>query len=419
MPELRSGVRRGSHAPSPPTEAVDRPLRNTRARAAAKKPPPAEVAIVVGRRGRTRAAPSRPVAKGRQRVRLAKERRDLVEEAEGKGSDQLKEVIVVVEEEETKGKEPVNLAEEIRGKEIMGDDTGGLSANKVAVQEEEGNTTPFPKKVLSLNKDSYASPGFSMHILGKLLMIQGTPFHLDRQVSAVAEADLIVLLFIISFVQVGGSPVYKVERKLGKGGFGQVFVGRRVTGGIDRTMGPGALEVLFSFSIIFRLVEQKQLKELIMRRYYIFCYLIKVASDNRLPSNLSTGTAKAVIMALLMNGKFIGSSRISSLQKNLMLLFLFAWKSVQQIFLYTMLTYFVHLLLTGNGHARSQSLGCLEYFRSNVKGSRPYNMGYNSSESYPKLWVWLFLSFSRMSSEMVACIAVESISILEKMHSKG
>ncbi|RWW64825.1 hypothetical protein BHE74_00027908 [Ensete ventricosum] len=196
MPELRSGVRRGSHAPSPPTEAVDRPLRNTRARAAAKKPPPAEVAIVVGRRGRTRAAPSRPVAKGRQRVRLAKERRDLVEEAEGKGSDQLKEVIVVVEEEETKGKEPVNLAEEIRGKEIMGDDTGGLSANKVAVQEEEGNTTPFPKK----NKDSYASPGFSMHILGKLLMIQGTPFHLDRQVSAVAEADLIVLLFIISFL---------------------------------------------------------------------------------------------------------------------------------------------------------------------------------------------------------------------------
>lgn len=27
--------------------------------------------------------------------------------------------------------------------------------------------------------------------------------------------------------QVGGSPVYIVERKLGKGGFGQVYVGRR------------------------------------------------------------------------------------------------------------------------------------------------------------------------------------------------
>lgn len=44
-------------------------------------------------------------------------------------------------------------------------------------------------------------------------------------------------------MQVGGSPWYKVERKLGKGGFGQVFVGRRVTGGNERSTGPGALEV--------------------------------------------------------------------------------------------------------------------------------------------------------------------------------
>lgn len=38
-------------------------------------------------------------------------------------------------------------------------------------------------------------------------------------------------------VQVGGSPLYKVERKLGKGGFGQVYVGRRTA------PGPGAVEV--------------------------------------------------------------------------------------------------------------------------------------------------------------------------------
>lgn len=44
-------------------------------------------------------------------------------------------------------------------------------------------------------------------------------------------------------VQVGGSPLYKVERKLGKGGFGQVFVGRRVNGGNERATGSGALEV--------------------------------------------------------------------------------------------------------------------------------------------------------------------------------
>lgn len=43
-------------------------------------------------------------------------------------------------------------------------------------------------------------------------------------------------------VQVGHSPVYKLERKLGKGGFGQVYVGRRLSGGTGRT-GPDALEV--------------------------------------------------------------------------------------------------------------------------------------------------------------------------------
>ncbi|KAI5382260.1 Casein kinase 1-like protein hd16 [Lathyrus oleraceus] len=78
--------------------------------------------------------------------------------------------------------------------EEMGDESGGLSANKGVPQEDEGNTTPFPERV-----------------------------------------------------QVGGSPVYKVERKLGKGGFGQVFVGRRVTGGNDRLNGPGATEVALKF----------------------------------------------------------------------------------------------------------------------------------------------------------------------------
>ncbi|CAI9303312.1 unnamed protein product [Lactuca saligna] len=48
-------------------------------------------------------------------------------------------------------------------------------------------------------------------------------------------------------VQVGGSPQYKVERKLGKGGFGQVFVCHRVSGGTDRISGLGATEVALKF----------------------------------------------------------------------------------------------------------------------------------------------------------------------------
>ncbi|KAI3683465.1 hypothetical protein L1987_83969 [Smallanthus sonchifolius] len=93
--------------------------------------------------------------------------------------------------------EPVIVISEAKDNQgvAMADASGGLSANRVSGQEEEeGNTAPFP----------------------------------DR-------------------VQVGGSPVYKVERKLGKGGFGQVFVGRRVTGGTERISGPGAMEVALKF----------------------------------------------------------------------------------------------------------------------------------------------------------------------------
>ncbi|XP_076918291.1 casein kinase 1-like protein HD16 [Bidens hawaiensis] len=49
-------------------------------------------------------------------------------------------------------------------------------------------------------------------------------------------------------VQVGGSPAYKIERKLGKGGFGQVYVGRRINAPVphERT-GSGAVEVALKF----------------------------------------------------------------------------------------------------------------------------------------------------------------------------
>lgn len=52
------------------------------------------------------------------------------------------------------------------------------------------------------------------------------------------------LIAWLSQIAVGGSPMYRLERKLGKGGFGQVYVGRRVSpvNANERT-GPGAVEV--------------------------------------------------------------------------------------------------------------------------------------------------------------------------------
>ncbi|KAJ8423466.1 hypothetical protein Cgig2_013509 [Carnegiea gigantea] len=48
-------------------------------------------------------------------------------------------------------------------------------------------------------------------------------------------------------VQVGGSPTYRIDRKLGKGGFGQVYVGRRVGGNSNERTGAGAYEVALKF----------------------------------------------------------------------------------------------------------------------------------------------------------------------------
>lgn len=165
MPELRSGTRRGGRAP-PAVAAVDIPARKPRARAAKKSGPAGAVAAGIGQRVRTRAEARRPAAKSRPRARSAKGRLVLVNEKNEKGeeedrvSEQSKEVVVVEEEEKRGGgrgkRGEEGVKEGVWRKEMMGDDSGGLSANRVAAQEEEASTAPFPERVYA----SFFSPSF-------------------------------------------------------------------------------------------------------------------------------------------------------------------------------------------------------------------------------------------------------------------
>ena len=97
---------------------------------------------------KTRAAVAREAAKAsarpRTRARL------------GSRKPRKEEVIVISERESEEKKveeEPQEQEEEEeeeeKGKAVMGDESGGLSANKAAGQEDEGNTVPFPEKVFT------------------------------------------------------------------------------------------------------------------------------------------------------------------------------------------------------------------------------------------------------------------------------
>ncbi|XP_010062521.2 casein kinase 1-like protein HD16 [Eucalyptus grandis] len=93
--------------------------------------------------------------------------------------------------EEGLGASPPALQKEGVGEKPMGDfDSGAGRSNGGHAGEDEGSTAPLPEKV-----------------------------------------------------QVGGSPLYRIDRKLGKGGFGQVYVGRRVSA--INTNGPAEVALKF------------------------------------------------------------------------------------------------------------------------------------------------------------------------------
>ncbi|GFZ18229.1 protein kinase family protein [Actinidia rufa] len=258
MPELRRGVRRG------------RPPVNQRRRC---QNPGKKSEHLIGNYIRTRAAAAKEAAavvtkKGEEEKVIAVLEESKVELGEREG--------VCLARSGGEGR----VGEIVEREIVMGDDSGGLSANKVNGKEEESSTTPFPERV-----------------------------------------------------QVGGSPLYKIERKLGKGGFGQVFVGRRISGGNERTTGAGAMEVALKF-------------------------------EHRNSKGCSYGPP-------------------------------YEWQVYNTL---------------GGSHGVP---------KVHYKGKQGDYYVMVMDILGPSLWDVWNSSGQTMSSEMVACIAVESLSILEKMHSRG
>jgi hypothetical protein len=84
-------------------------------------------------------------------------------------------------------------------------------------KEEEGSTAPLPEKVrLELGEQA------AMMCM-RARMASSIKLHTSARAASLRCTSPTPMQ-----VQVGGGPEYFVDRKLGKGGFGQVFIGRRV-----------------------------------------------------------------------------------------------------------------------------------------------------------------------------------------------
>ncbi|RCV09659.1 hypothetical protein SETIT_2G047000v2 [Setaria italica] len=186
MPELRSSTRQARLR----SKKLDEPQPGEPPVKPASPAPPR-----AGKRAPPRAARGRKVAAGRRAPPASKPRRKGVE-------------IVDLEADPAFEDSPKAVA----GLEVAGAAKNNLALNKVAgvgVNKGLKMDGESAEKIVGVEDDSAATP-------------------------------------VPERVQVGNSPEYVTDRKLGKGGFGQVYVGRRVSGGAART-GPDAYEVALKF----------------------------------------------------------------------------------------------------------------------------------------------------------------------------
>ncbi|TKW30635.1 hypothetical protein SEVIR_2G051100v4 [Setaria viridis] len=186
MPELRSSTRQARLR----SKKLDEPQPGEPPVKPASPAPPR-----AGKRAPPRAARGRKVAAGRRAPPASKPRRKGVEIVDLEADPAFKDSPKAVAGLEVAGAAKNNLAlNKVAGVGVnKGLKMDGESAEKIVGVEDDSAATPVPERV-----------------------------------------------------QVGNSPEYVTDRKLGKGGFGQVYVGRRVSGGAART-GPDAYEVALKF----------------------------------------------------------------------------------------------------------------------------------------------------------------------------
>ncbi|KAF3326788.1 Casein kinase I [Carex littledalei] len=269
--QLRSGARRGRANPNPNPSSKSNQKSTRKTNPAID--PPVEGPVTRGRAKKTAVTPSPALARG-GRKKKACDGKPLVLT---RSKEKKEEERLLIEDNQGERKEGV-------GERKMDElDSAGKSGGKGnAAVGDEGSNTPLPETV-----------------------------------------------------QVGGSPTYRLERKLGKGGFGQVYVGRRISppNASERAPGANALEVALKF-------------------------------EHRTSKGCNYGAP-------------------------------YEWQ--------------VYNTLSGNHGVP----------RVHYKGRQGEYYIMVMDMLGPSLWdVWNNKSHT-MSVEMVACIAIEAISILEKMHSKG